>query len=98
MNKKLWNYGEKGDTPYLVYCLMDVKTLGDEDKFQTFKQTTESAKKLNAGRPFMCSDAGGLTGWMGMLIWANDENDAIEKMRLVRKQFRDADEEPAVWH
>lgn len=91
MKKSLYDYGEFGLKLFLVYCLLD--TPWEKQKVMV----VEVPKPLNAGRPWMCKDNSGVTGVVGMTIWADTATEAAKKMGIVKAKLNEAGEEPAVW-
>lgn len=91
MKKSLYDYGPKGTDLFLVYCVLD------EPLENQIMMVYSKPNELNSGRPWMCKQADGMTGVMGMTIWAYNKNDAITKMAIVKQKFNDAEEEPPAW-
>ena len=56
-------------------------------------------KPLNNGKPWLCfSQTDGLTGVVGMVITADTEDEAKQKMLDVIADYKRRDKEPNVWH
>jgi hypothetical protein len=90
--KNLDDYGEKGKQAYIVYCTME----GDDRKWMV--QRTASQNELNGGKAWTCFDKNvGLTGFIGMKVWADSIDDAKTKMQIVRQNYLKAEEKPVIW-
>ena len=90
--KNLDDYGEKGENCYIVYCMLD----GNDRKWVV--QKTASTNVLNGGRAWTCMDKEhGLTGFIGMKIFADSREDAQTKMEIVRQNYIKAEEKPIIW-
>jgi hypothetical protein len=90
--KNLDDCGEKGRFAYIVYCMLE----GEDRKWMV--QKTASQNVLNNGHAWSCKDKEhGLTGFIGLKIWANSIEDARNKMEIVRQNYLKAEEKPTIW-
>jgi len=62
------------------------------------QKTASSQNILNGGRAWTCMDKEhGLTGFIGMKIFADSREDAQTKMEIVRQNYIKAEEKPIIW-
>jgi len=79
---------------FILFCLWEPKE-GEEQSWDVMKS---GSKILNNGKPWLCSDdANGLTGFVGLQVEAENEQEAKEKMIAVIADYKRRDKEPNTW-
>ena len=79
-----------------MYCIFETKDARESNQILAREQRGDN-RELNNGRPWLCKDESGLTGFMGMIVMADTIEEAREKIMTIRENFHKADEEPQVW-
>lgn len=79
---------------YLVYAIWDATPETQRWDIKEYHRDDQ----LNAGRPWLCAtEKDGLTGVVGMLIEADTEQEAKQKMLATIVRYKLNGKEPNVW-
>ena len=85
----------KGSRPFLVYCMWNEP----ENQKKWMIKEVHTQDEMFQGEPWFCYDtANGITGWVGMKIWADSPEGAMGILHQLIDDWKAKNIEPKVWY